>query len=402
MQAYDIVIVGGGMIGLSLALGLQNAHLSVAVIDTETGDRALSVEPESRVSAINLATQTMLQKLEVWDDIFAERLQPYYDMHVWDQDSFAEIRFSHHQVHQPQLGFIVENQSLRRALWKRAEATSNIDFFAPAKITKLAFGQHESFISLDDGRMLSSRLVVGADGANSMVRQQAALPLTFWDYEQHAIVATVQTEFQHNNTARQIFTPSGPLAFLPLYQPHVCSIVWSQHIDVAEELLSLSDTEFNQALCAAFDGKLGQCTVLGTRQSYPLKMRYCRQWVKDRVALIGDAAHTIHPLAGQGANLGFLDAAALAQTIIDLGAKGLDFGEAKNLRSYERWRKTEATKMIAGMEGFKRLFAGDNPLKKLFRDIGITAVNNMPSVKQNIIQQAMGLSGDLPELAKRL
>ena len=213
-------------------------------------------------------------------------------------------------------------------------------------------------------------------------------------------MATVRTALAHGNTARQVFTPQGPLAFLPLYEPNLCSIVWSQDVSHAQQLLESSEQAFERALYSAFDGKLGEVKLVSQRQSYPLKMRYARQWVKNGVAVIGDAAHTIHPLAGQGANLGFLDAAALAETILALQTEGKDISLAKHLRQYERWRKTEASKMIAGMEGFKRLYAGQNPIKKLVRGIGMAAVNQLPFAKQSIIQQAMGLSGDLPELAK--
>jgi 2-octaprenylphenol hydroxylase len=400
MQSYDVAIVGGGMVGLTLALALKNCDISVVVIEAQLGDKPLSQQPELRVSALSLASENILRNLDIWQYLDDKRMLPYENMQVWDKDSFGKIKFSHEQVEQTHLGHIIENQSVRRCLWQEIEKHNNIELLAPHKITKLVFGQQESFITLDNDSMLSARLVVGADGANSYVRQQAALPLTFWDYDHHAIVATVKTELVHQNTARQIFTPSGPLAFLPLWNENCCSIVWSQQVPQAEHLMALSDEEFNKALTASFDGRLGLCTLLSERQSYPLKMRYARQWLKDRVVLVGDAAHTIHPLAGQGANLGMLDAAALAEQIISLAEEGKDIGLAKNLRPYERWRKTEAVKMIASMEAFKRLFAGTNPFKKLLRDVGLSSINYLPGAKQKFIQQAMGLDGELPKLAK--
>jgi 2-octaprenylphenol hydroxylase len=400
MRSYDVVIVGGGMIGLTLALALKDSPLSVALIDTQRGDRELSEQAELRVSAISVASERIFSRLGVWQAIIAGRHQAYKHMSVWDKDSFAQIDFDAAQVQQAHLGHIIENQQICRVLWQEAEQAGNIELLAPRKITKLAIGQQESFISLDDDTMLTAALVVGADGANSFVRQQAALPLTFWDYDHHAIVATVRCEYPHQQTARQIFTPTGPLAFLPLWDSHMCSIVWSQQVEQAESLMALDDKAFSQTLSAAFDGRLGLCDVTSGRQSYPLKMRYARQWVKDRVALVGDAAHTIHPLAGQGANLGLLDAAALAEQILELTRRELDIGLGKNLRPYERWRKSEALKMIAGMEGFKRLFQGHNPLKKLLRDVGISAINRLTPLKHNVIKQAMGLEGELPELAK--
>ena len=400
MQSYDVVIVGGGMVGLVLALALKDSDLSVAVIDMEQGNKGLGKQPELRVSALSLASENILRKLGVWDDIDANRVMSYLHMQVWDKDSFGKIEFSHQQVNQAQLGHIVENRSVQSCLWRKAELASHIELLAPKKITTLVFGQQESFITLDDESMLSARLVVGADGANSYVRQQAGLPLTFWDYDHRAIVATIKTALPHQSTARQIFTPSGPLAFLPLWDEHLCSIVWSQDEPEAQRLLALSGEEFNKALSASFDGCLGLCELVSERQSYPLKMRYARTWVCDRVALVGDAAHTIHPLAGQGANLGMLDAAALAEQLSALAEQGKDIGLRLNLRPYERWRKTEAVKMIASMEGFKRIFAGDNPLKKLLRDLGLSAVNKLPKAKEKFIRQAMGLDGELAKLAK--
>jgi 2-octaprenylphenol hydroxylase len=400
MQVFDIVIVGGGTVGLTQALALKNSGLSVAVVESHVSESMPSGEPQLRVSALTLATENILHNLGAWQHLDADRLCSYVKMQVWDQDSFGKIAFSADQVQKKQLGHIVENQAVRHSLWIQAQSSRYIELLTPKKIKQLVFGQQECFITLDDNSQVSARLVIGADGANSVVKKQANLAQTFWDYDQHGIVATVKTVLPHNHTARQIFTPTGPLAFLPLWDAHHCSIVWSQDEPIAAELLNLSDDEFNKALTAAFDCTLGICELVSDRQSYPLKMRYARQWVGDRVAIIGDAAHTIHPLAGQGANLGILDAAVLAEQIIKLVEQDKDFGLAKNLRPFERWRKTEAIKMVAAMEGFKRLFAGDQAVKKLIRDTGLSLANHLPFAKQKIIQHAMGLEGELPELAK--
>jgi 2-octaprenylphenol hydroxylase len=400
MNVFDIVIVGGGTVGLTQALALKSSGLSVAVVESDVSRAMPSGEPQLRVSALTLASENVLHNLGAWQHLDINRLCSYVDMQVWDQDSFGKIVFSAGEVQKKQLGHIVENQAIRHSLWIQAQDSSHIELLSPKSIKQLVFGQQECFITLDDNSQLTARLVIGADGANSVVKKQANLAQTFWDYDQNAIVATVKTVLPHNHTARQIFTPTGPLAFLPLWNAHNCSIVWSQDEPRSAELFKLSDTEFNKALTAAFDGTLGMCELVSNRQSYPLKMRYTRQWVTNRVAIIGDAAHTIHPLAGQGANLGILDAAALAEQIIKLVKQNKDFGLGKNLRPFERWRKTEAVKMIAAMEGFKRLFAGDQTIKKLIRDTGLSLANHSPFAKQKIIQHAMGLEGELPELAK--
>jgi 2-octaprenylphenol hydroxylase len=400
MRGFDIIVVGGGIVGLTQALALKNSGLSVAVVESHISQGMPCGDPQLRVSALTLASENILHNLGVWQHLDPKRLCSYVDMQVWDQDSFGKIEFSAHQVQIQQLGHIVENQAIRHSLWQQAQNSDYIELLAPRKIEQLVFGQQECFITLDDSSQLTARLVIGADGANSVVKKHANLAQTFWDYDQHAIVATVKTVMPHKNTARQIFTSTGPLAFLPLWDPHHCSIVWSQDEPKAAELLKLSNDEFNKALTAAFDCTLGLCELVSDRQSYPLKMRYTRKWVDNRVAIIGDAAHTIHPLAGQGANLGILDAAALAEQIIKLVEQNKDFGLAKNLRPFERWRKTEAVKMVAAMEGFKRLFAGDQPVKKLIRDTGLSLANHSSFTKQKIIQHAMGLKGELPELAK--
>jgi 2-octaprenylphenol hydroxylase len=400
MHAFDIVVVGGGIVGLTQALALKNSGLSVAVVENHVSQAMPSGDPQLRVSALTLATENILHNLGVWQHLDPDRLCSYVDMQVWDQDSFGQITFCADQVQKKQLGHIVENQAVRHSLWIQAQNSSHIELLAPKKIDQLVFGQQECFITLDDSSQITARLVIGADGANSVVKKLANFAQTFWDYDQHAIVATVKTVLPHNNVARQVFTASGPLAFLPLWGAHHCSIVWSQDEPRAAELLKLSNAEFNKALTAAFDCTLGICELVSDRQSYALKMRYARQWVGNRVAIIGDAAHTIHPLAGQGANLGILDAAALAEQINKLVEQNKDFGLAKNLRPFERWRKTEAVKMVAAMEGFKRLFAGNQTIKKLIRNTGLSLANHSPFTKQKIIQHAMGLEGELPELTK--
>ena len=400
MHVFDIVIVGGGTVGLTQALALKNSGLSVAVVESHISQSIPSGAPQLRVSALTLASENILHNLGAWQHLDVDRLCSYVKMQVWDQDSFGKIEFSASQVQKKQLGHIVENQAIRHSLWTQAQNSKHIELLVPKKIKQLVFGQQECFITLDDSSQLTARLVIGADGANSIVKKQANFAQTFWDYDQNAIVATVKTVLPHNHTARQVFTPSGPLAFLPLWDEHHCSIVWSQDEPRAAELLKLSNDEFNKTLTAAFDCTLGMCELVSDKQSYPLKMRYSRQWVGNRVAIIGDAAHTIHPLAGQGANLGISDAAALAEQIIKLVEQNKDFGLAKNLRPFERWRKTETVKMVAAMEGFKRLFAGNQPIKKLIRDTGLRLADHSSLTKQKIIQHAMGLEGELPELAK--
>jgi len=401
MQSVDIAIVGGGMVGLALAAAFKETELRIAVIESREPDELLADLPDVRVSALSRSSENILRNLGAWPGILSRRYSPYSAMEVWEQDSFARIEFDAQKLAQPDLGHIVENRVIQLALLEQVKQLPNVSLFMPSKCSTMAIGESEAWLTLDNGQALTAKLVVGADGANSWVRKQQDIPLTHWDYGHSAIVANVWTAEAHERVARQTFTPQGPLAFLPMGESNMSSIVWSTEPNRADKLIALSDSEFNKALTAEFDARLGLCEVVGERFAFPLKMRYARDFVVERVALVGDAAHTIHPLAGQGVNLGMLDAASLAQEVISLWQKGEDIGSKRNLRGYERWRKAEAAKMIAAMQGFKDLFSGGNPAKKLVRGIGMTLVSQLPGAKDEIMKRALGLKGELPILARR-
>lgn len=397
MQSVDVAIVGGGMVGLAVACGLQGSGLRVAVLEQrEPQPLAADAAPALRVSAINAASEKLLTRLGVWSDIVARRASCYHGMEVWDKDSFGRIAFDDQSMGYSHLGHIVENTVIHYALWQKAQQSSDITLKAPAELQQVAWGENEAFLTLKDGAMLTARLVIGADGANSWLRNKADIPLTFWDYRHHALVATIRTEEAHGAVARQAFHGEGILAFLPLSDPHLCSIVWSLAPEEAERMRQASDEQFNQALNIAFDNRLGLCRVESERQVYPLTGRYARQFAAHRLALVGDAAHTIHPLAGQGVNLGFMDAAELVDELKRLHRQGKDIGQYLYLRRYERSRKHSAALMLAGMQGFRELFAGTNPAKKLLRDMGLKLADTLPGVKPQLLRQAMGLN-DLPE-----
>ncbi|AHY10244.1 MULTISPECIES: FAD-dependent 2-octaprenylphenol hydroxylase [Citrobacter] len=397
MQSVDVAIVGGGMVGLAVACGLQGSGLRVAVLEQHVPQSlAVDAPPQLRVSAINAASEKLLTRLGVWSDIVARRACCYHGMEVWDKDSFGRIEFDDQSMGYSHLGHIVENAEIHYALWQKAQRSPDITLLAPAEIQQVAWGENEAFLTLKEGTMLTARLVIGADGANSWLRNKADIPLTFWDYRHHALVATIRTQEAHGAVARQAFHGEGILAFLPLSDPHLCSIVWSLSPQEAERMQQASVDEFNQALNIAFDNRLGLCSVESERQTFPLTGRYARQFAAHRLALVGDAAHTIHPLAGQGVNLGFMDAAELIDELKRLQRQGKDIGQYLYLRRYERSRKHSAAMMLAGMQGFRELFAGENPAKKLLRDIGLKLADTLPGVKPQLIRQAMGLN-DLPE-----
>ncbi|MDE1515241.1 FAD-dependent 2-octaprenylphenol hydroxylase [Vibrio sp. dsl-7] len=402
MQSVDVVIIGGGMVGLALAAALKESDLRIAVIESHVANDQLTPLPDVRVSALSRSSEIVLRNLNAWSGIVARRAAPYQAMEVWEQDSFARIEFNADAMMQPNLGHIVENRVIQLALLEQVKQQANVALHVPATCQSIAIGESEAWLTLSNGQAFSAKLVVGADGAHSWLRHQMNIPLTHWDYGHSALVANVRTREAHQQVARQIFTAQGPLALLPMSDPHLSSMVWSTEPSRAEALLNMSAAQFNRALTAEFDARLGLCEVVGERQVLPLKMRYARDFVAPRVALVGDAAHTIHPLAGQGVNLGLLDAASLAQELLSVWQQNRDIGELRHLRHYERWRKAEAAKMIAAMQGFRDLFAGDNPAKKLIRGIGMHLVGQLPGAKHEIMQRALGLKGDLPELAKQV
>ena len=339
MQSVDVAIVGGGMVGLALACGLQGCGLRVAVLEQQRPQPLEADAPFAlRVSAINAASEKLLEKLGVWQSIVKQRVSRYHGMEVWEKDSFGRIAFDDRSMGYSHLGHIIENNVVHQALWDKASVSADITLIAPSQLQQVAFGENEAFLTLQDGTMLTARLVVGADGANSWLRNRADIPLTYWDYGHHALVATIRTAEPHGAVARQIFHGEGILAFLPLPDPNLCSIVWSLPPQEAERLQQCDADTFNQELCIAFDNRLGLCTVESDRQIYPLTGRYARQFAAHRLALVGDAAHTIHPLAGQGVNLGFMDAAELIAEIRRLHKQGKDIGQHLYLRRYERSR----------------------------------------------------------------
>lgn len=392
-QTFDVAVVGGGMVGLATAISLAKESLRVVLIDN--GEvQAVTGAPKLRVSAINQASERLLTHLGAWP--LLSRVSDYQKMHVWCENSLGKIDFDAHSLGIPHLGSIIENDVISYALSQSAADFSTLSHLENTQVTNIAFGEREAWLSLNNGESLSAALVVAADGANSWVRTTCQIPMSFWDYGHHGLVATIRTELPNDKTARQIFTTKGPLAFLPLSDPHLCSIVWSLPPEESSHLQSCDKEEFEHTLTAQFNAKLGLCQLESERQAFPLRMRYARHFARHRLILAGDAAHTIHPLAGQGVNLGFLDAACIAQEIGKLHRSNKDIGQYKNLRALERWRKADAMEMIAAMEGFKRLFNGQNPIKKAISAFGLNLVDHFSPLKTLFIQQALGNKSDLP------
>jgi len=397
-QQFDLVIIGGGMVGTALACALKDAPINIALIETQLPKGASPEvngvnDVDMRVSALNHASEKFLRHIGAWSNINPVRLSPYDKMRVWDGIGTGHIQFDAIEMGETHLGHIVENRITNTALMQVLQAQKNTQVFAPCtveSIDKDESGQH--FIQLNSGQMLLTPMVVAADGARSFVRQWAQFEMREWDYDHNGLVCTVETELANEQCAWQRFTESGVLAFLPLPCPdkNLCSIVWSCPDEQAQSLLALEESEFNQALERAFEGKLGKVISSGAKAAIPLRQRHAKTYVKDAVVLVGDAAHTIHPLAGQGVNLGLMDAYVLADEIKQGLGRGLPAHSAQVLARYERRRMPENLTMMATMEGFKRLFAANNPMSNWIRNWGMKKLGALGFVKNHIMQEAMG------------
>lgn len=404
MQA-DLIIVGAGMVGSALALALKDSGLDILLIDGSP----LSVKPfdaeaafEPRVSALSAASQRILDRLGAWPGVVARRASPYGEMQVWDGTGTGAIHFSAASVHADVLGHIVENRVVQDALLEPLH-DSGIGLMPNARLEHLRHSGDDWLLTLVDGRQLRAPLVIAADGANSAVRRLAGCATREWDYLHHAIVTSVRCEQPHRRTAWQRFTDDGPLAFLPLDRQgdeHWCSIVWSVTPEEAERLMALDDEAFCSALGEAFEHRLGRVEHSDPRLCIPLRQRHAKRYVEPGLALIGDAARTIHPLAGQGVNLGFLDAAVLAEVLLHAHARGERLADEKVLSRFERRRMPYNLGMMAAMEGFERLFQADPLPLRWLRNAGLRWVNQQPEAKALFVRQALGLSGDLPDLAR--
>lgn len=406
LQHFDVVIIGGGLVGLTFACAIASANLSIAIVDAQPlSEQPLRQEFATRVSAINRASQRIFEALGLWQDMVAQRVSPYTKICVWEAGNNNALQFDCAELNtipaQENLGNIIENQVMQRALIKKLKTHGNVAWFYAAKLDALMPTEQCITLTLATGQQLSGSLLIGADGGLSWTRQQMGITTTSWDYGHQAVVTNVRTELAHQQTAWQCFMPSGPLAFLPLADPHVCSIVWSTFPEKAKVLNDLSPQDFAQQLSAAFELRLGKLELLAPLATVPLRMTHAQQYVRPKFALIGDAAHTLHPLAGQGINLGLLDAACLAELVLAAHRKKKNIGALITLRRYERWRKGHNLGMISMMEGFKRIYANDNVLVKWARRTGMQALDKyLPAAKALLISHAMGLKGDLPGLAR--
>jgi len=399
----DIIIVGGGLNGPALALALARGGLSVTIIDALPLSKLKSTDFDGRAYALALASCRMLTAIGVWENV-AKNSQPILDIIASDgrpgEGAAPQfLHFDHHEIEEGPMGHMLEDRYLRRALLEAIDAHKAITLINSRKVVAQKIHQTHVEVTLDTGDTLTARLLVGCDGRESGTAKRAGIGRTGWGYDQTGLVAAIAHEKPHNGIAHQFFMPAGPLGILPL-PGNRCSIVWAETTDRANHINTLSDEDYLAELRPCFGEFLGDIQLEGARFSYPLKLTVANSFIGERLALVGDAAHGMHPLAGQGLNMGLRDIAALAEVLILASRRGEDFASPLVLDRYQQWRQFDTAAMAATTNGINKLFSNDNPVLRAGRDIGLGLVNAMPGLRRALMRQAAGLTGDLPKLMR--
>jgi 2-octaprenyl-6-methoxyphenol hydroxylase len=399
----ELVIAGAGLNGMLLGVACAGAGLPVAIVDPQDPEAMLDAGFDGRTSAIAYGSRLVFEGIGLWPDIAAEA-EPIREIRVADDNSPLFLHYDHRELGpgtdgSTPLGYIVENRVLRRAVFQRARALPSLRLIAPRSISRMEASETGAVAVLDDGARLRARLVAAADGKDSPLRRAAGIHAIEWRYRQTGIVLTVAHARPHAGIAVEHFLPSGPFAILPM-TGNRSSIVWTEHADLAPPLLALPEDQFAAELRARFDGFLGALEPVGPRWTYPLALMQAESYVARRLVLVGEAAHVIHPIAGQGLNIGIRDIAALAELIVDARRLGLDIGDDTVLEQYQRWRRSDALMLAAVTDGLNRLFSNTVEPVRLVRDLGLAIVHRLPPLKRLLMQHAMGLLGDRPRLAR--
>ena len=394
----DVIIVGSGMIGTTLAVAVGGTGLRVALIDRLNPATMADVPFDGRASAIGYASYRALDAIGVWRHT-APEAQPILDIRVSEGDSPMFLHYDHRELGDGPLGFMLENRNLRRGLFAAISEITEITLLAPAELDRLDRTEGGVVAHLTDGLTVNARLAVAADGRNSPVREAAGIRVQGWSYEQSGIVCTVTHERPHRGVAHERFLTAGPFAILPLTENRV-SLVWTEPTAIADSLIELEESAFNVEMRERFGDFLGHVEAVGPRWCYPLSLHNAETYIGQRLALVGDAAHGMHPIAGQGLNLGFRDVAALAEVMIDAARLGLDIGGSHVLSRYEVWRRFDSMVLLAVTDGLNRLFSNDVGAVRAVRDVGLAAVNQVPPLKRFFMRHARGTVGKLPRILK--
>jgi len=399
----DILIVGGGLNGPALALALAQSGLSVTVIDALTIKARKNAAFDGRSYALALASVRLLSAIGIWERV-AENAQPMLEIKVSDGRAGEGaapffLHFDHAEIEEGPMGHMLEDRFLRAAFLDAMKENNAITHLSGKEVVAQETTPQGVTLTLATGKTLSGRLLIGSDGRRSDTAERAGITRTGWSYGQTALVAAIEHELPHNGIAHQFFMPPGPLAILPL-PGNVSSIVWSETDETAAQFAALSDADFMEVLRPRFGDFLGAIKLRGKRFTYPLNLTVADSFVAERMALIGDAAHGLHPIAGQGLNAGLRDVGALAEVITHALRRGEDYGASDVLARYEQWRRFDTTTLAITTDLTNRLFSNDNPILRAARDIGMGALNAMPGLRRSFIREAAGLTGDLPELMR--
>ncbi|MGJ8623361.1 MAG: UbiH/UbiF/VisC/COQ6 family ubiquinone biosynthesis hydroxylase [Yoonia sp.] len=399
----DLIIVGGGLNGPALGLAAAQAGFSVTIIDSLPVDTRKNPDFDGRSYALALASVRLLRGIGVWDAI-KEHAQPMLEIKVTDGragegPSPWMMHFDHAEIEEGPMGYMVEDRHLRRAFLDAMAGEDRITHLAKETVVAQSADAGGVTVTLASGKVIAGQLLIGSDGRKSGTAMRAGIKRTGWGYGQTAVVCAVAHEKPHGGIAHQFFMPHGPLAILPLTENR-SSIVWSETDERARALMAMDDAAFLDALRPAFGSFLGQISLTGARFSYPLGLTLANSFVADRVALVGDAAHGVHPIAGQGLNAGLRDVAALADVLESARARGEDIGGAQALQRYQEWRRFDTATLALATDTFNRLFSNDNPLLRAARDVGMGLVNAAPNLRRGFMRKAAGLTGDLPRLMR--
>lgn len=397
----DITIVGGGLNGPALACALADGGFRVCVVDAAPKAARGRSGFDGRGYALALASERLLSAIGVWEKVQGHA-QPILEVKITDGAVDTGpgpwvLHFHHAEIEEGPMGFVVEDRYLSRALTKAMADHPRISHMPDTTVVAQDIGPAHAEVALREGERITSRLLIGADGRQSGVAQRAGIKRQGWRYGQTALVCALEVEHPHDGIAYQYFLPSGPLAILPLPDNRV-SIVWSETDDMAAAINAMGDAEYLEMLRPRFGDFLGQIELAGKRFSYPLSLSLTESFIAPRIALVGDAAHGVHPIAGQGLNLGLRDIGALAEVLIEAKRRGEDIGAADVLARYQQWRRWDTSVMSIATDGFNRLFSNDNKGLRTLRDVGLGVVNAMPGVRRRFIREAAGLTGELPKL----
>ena len=397
----DIIIVGGGLNGSLMAIAAANIGFSTIVLDSKDNEASVENRFDGRSYALALSSVRLLKNLNIFKDII-DKSQPILDIKILDGKlvqgpSQFSLHFDNNEIHDGPMGQMVEDRFIRKALFTKINKNEQIDYKFNSKVTEHKKQSGYISVTLDNGKKLDTKLLVGADGRNSELANRAEIKKSGWKYNQSALVCAIEHEADHNGIAWQYFMPSGPLAVLPMTGKRSC-IVWTEQNANAKAINLFDETRYTKILAARLGNFLGKFKIIGDRHTYPLELSIADQFIDERLALIGDAAHSVHPIAGQGLNAGFKDIAVLAHIIQDAHNRGEDLGSLGVLKRYEEWRRFDSAQLAYSTDLFNKLFSNENEALRLARNIGLKLLDSIPVAKRNIIKEAAGITGELPRL----